>query len=325
MEDITRIYFYTDSSSSSSLVLFERKDGEIEPPTLWRETTSDSSDEIVQAGESTVIWYGESVNDDVGSANLIMDMSGHLFGNILDGDDSYSISTSISDGVITYEYDVVDVDSLPDERWGDDDDDGDDNDTSGRRLQNPSLRGNTARVHTTDVQENDNPWKNLDRKLQSSDSPVVDVLVVYTQAAQDAEGGFENIQALINLGIVQTNTAFANSGSEVRVQLVHSVKDTDFPDGDLDPWDALKKPNDGYFDYVPSLRTEYGADIVLLIANDMNGWCGVATIRGPQGAVARTCAVRSGKYSFAHEIGHQFVSQDVNKEKKRERERAINK
>jgi hypothetical protein len=68
----------------------------------------------------------------------------------------------------------------------------------------------------------------------------------------------------------------------------------------------LKTLNDGYFDYFPTLREQHGADIVMLIANTMNGYCGVAYLGGPIGAVARVCATLNGQYSFAHEVGHQF-------------------
>jgi hypothetical protein len=68
----------------------------------------------------------------------------------------------------------------------------------------------------------------------------------------------------------------------------------------------LKNSNDGYFDDVLELREQHGADIVMLTANTMNGYCGVAWLGGPFGAVARVCATRSGQYSIAHEVGHQF-------------------
>jgi hypothetical protein len=131
--------------------------------------------------------------------------------------------------------------------------------------------------------------------------------VIYTQKVRQLTQGHEPMQNFIELAMLQTNTAFANSNSEVRVRLAATVEDTSYPDdGSLDTWNSLITLDDGYFDDVLELREQHGADIVMLIANDMNGYCGVAYVGGPIGAVARACATLNGQYSFAHEVGHQF-------------------
>jgi hypothetical protein len=48
-----------------------------------------------------------------------------------------------------------------------------------------------------------------------------DVLVVYTAAARMAAGSTAAMQALINLGVAETNQAYANSGIIPRLRLVH--------------------------------------------------------------------------------------------------------
>ncbi len=64
---------------------------------------------------------------------------------------------------------------------------------------------------------------------------------------------------------------------------------------------------DGYMDNIHSLRDQYGADVVVLIAANYLGSCGRAAtidaISNEAFAVTRVdCAI--GNYSFAHEIGH---------------------
>ncbi|HUR22176.1 MAG TPA: M12 family metallo-peptidase [Vicinamibacterales bacterium] len=48
----------------------------------------------------------------------------------------------------------------------------------------------------------------------------IDVLVVYTAVAQAAQGGATGMTNLINLGVSETNTTYANSGVTQRVRLV---------------------------------------------------------------------------------------------------------
>jgi hypothetical protein len=168
-----------------------------------------------------------------------------------------------------------------------------------RRILTSSLRGALSQQATDHV--------NHQRHLQTPEP--VDVLVIYTQKVRQLTQGYEPMQNFIELAMLQTNTAFANSNSEVRVRLAATVEDTSYPDdGSLDTWDSLKTLNDGYFDDVLELREQHGADIVMLIANNMNGYCGVAYVGGPIGAVARACATFNGQYSFAHEVGHQFTA-----------------
>src|SRR5690606_20416486 len=71
--------------------------------------------------------------------------------------------------------------------------------------------------------------------------------------------------------------------------------------------DRLVGTSDGYMDNVHTLRSQYGADIVVLIVNDSPFLCGVAAtikagVNNAFAVVIDHCAV--GNYSFAHEIGH---------------------
>src|SRR5207253_8806448 len=57
--------------------------------------------------------------------------------------------------------------------------------------------------------------------LPAADSiTTIDLLVVYTPAARIAQGGTAAIEALIDLGVSETNQAYANSGALQRINLV---------------------------------------------------------------------------------------------------------
>ena len=58
----------------------------------------------------------------------------------------------------------------------------------------------------------------------SDDGSTIDVMVVYTPAARAAEGGTVAMEALIDLAVEETNTAFANSLIYPRIRLVHAAE-----------------------------------------------------------------------------------------------------
>lgn len=140
--------------------------------------------------------------------------------------------------------------------------------------------------------------------VTSADAPVIDVLVAYTAKAKSLSG---DIDALIDLAITETNTGYSTSGVNTSVNLVHKyqVSYTEANNSETD-LNRLAATNDGYMDEVHSLRTQYGADIVLLV-HDTNGYCGqadaiYADASSAFAIVDYDCA--TGYYSFGHELGH---------------------
>lgn len=138
----------------------------------------------------------------------------------------------------------------------------------------------------------------------SADAPVIDVLVAYTSKAASLSGG---IDALIDLAITETNNGYSASGINASVNLVHKyqVNYTEASNSETD-LNRLAATSDGYMDEVHSLRTQYGADIVLLV-HDTNGYCGqadaiYANASSAFAIVDYDCA--TGYYSFGHELGH---------------------
>ena len=145
------------------------------------------------------------------------------------------------------------------------------------------------------------------------DGSLIDVMVVYTSAARTGAGGEAAIQSLINLGISETNTAYANSQVVQRLRLVHTAEvsytETGNSSTDLS---RLRSTSDGFMDNIHALRDTYRADLVTLIINSSSdGNCGVGYLMNginpgfassAFNVVRRSCV--SPNYSFGHELGH---------------------
>jgi len=133
----------------------------------------------------------------------------------------------------------------------------------------------------------------------------LDVLVVYTASAANASG---DIAALIQLAIDETNTSYSNSGITIEARDAFSAQ-VDYDESNrtyAQHVAALQSPSDGIMDNVHSLRSQYKADVVVLLVNDTD-FCGLASVVNASvstafAAVFYDCA--TGNYSFGHEIGH---------------------
>lgn len=150
------------------------------------------------------------------------------------------------------------------------------------------------------------------RSAAADDGSIIDVMVVYTPAARISQGSTAAMNSLVNLGIAQTNAAYANSGVTQRVRLVYagevSYTEVDF----ATDRDRLQGTTDRFMDEVHQLRNLYGADLVSLWGN-YSGACGLAYPMLNESAsfealgfsvVDRNCA--TSNYSFAHELGHNM-------------------
>jgi hypothetical protein len=144
------------------------------------------------------------------------------------------------------------------------------------------------------------------------DGSRIDIMVVYTSAARAAEGSTAAMQALITLGVTETNQAYANSGIGTRLRLVHMAEvayaATGNPSLDLN---RITNAADGQLDFLHTWRNTYGADMVQMITTDAG--CGIAWLGGPFASMGgqqdRGWSVTendciSPNYTFAHEFGH---------------------
>jgi hypothetical protein len=138
---------------------------------------------------------------------------------------------------------------------------------------------------------------------------VVDVLVVYTTAARDAEGSDAAMRNMIDVGMADANQAFVNSNVGVRLQWGYmrvDYEETGDGIGDL----ARLREGVGTFAAVHAVRNQQGYDLVQLITKRMRGcgW-GYTSLQPSMGfsIVWRGC-YRDGRFSATHEIGHNFGS-----------------
>ena len=153
-----------------------------------------------------------------------------------------------------------------------------------------------------------------------ADDDVIDVLVAYTRAARENAGGHADIQAVIDLWVAETNQAYADSGVEQSIHLVHAEEvgyvEQDSLSIDLD---ALACGADEYsactvdaFDELHEMRERLGVDLVSLVTESGTDFCGMAFQFAGEppdaspwnsfSAVGLNCGARS----FAHELGHNM-------------------
>ncbi len=168
--------------------------------------------------------------------------------------------------------------------------------------------------------ENSDPLEGIfdqNHAIASLDSSyVIDVLVVYTAAARSGAGGTTNMQNLINLAVSETNLGYQRSGVFSSMRLVHTAE-INYDEAVLSNssgWSTALShltARDNIIDEVHNLRDSYGADLVVMIVNNMT-YCGIGWLMTPTytndsvgfSMVSRACA--TGYYSFAHETGHNM-------------------
>ena len=137
----------------------------------------------------------------------------------------------------------------------------------------------------------------LDTTVQANpddtdDGSVVDVLVIWTPAAEEVVGGEVSMLSLIDRDVAFANDAFERSGAFVFLNLVGAER-VDYLETDMyADLDRLSIPDDGHMDRVHDLRDALGADLVHLKTTSDGG---VAYLLG-----AFSINV------FAHEVGHNF-------------------
>lgn len=109
----------------------------------------------------------------------------------------------------------------------------------------------------------------------ATDGTVIDVMVVYSSAANDAS---TDIRAQINSEITWTNAVLEQSCTQTSLRLVHIERLSEAESGDsTTDLNRLRTSDDGYFDNIHTLRATYGADLVQMWASTgSSGTCGLA-------------------------------------------------
>jgi len=160
------------------------------------------------------------------------------------------------------------------------------------------------------------PDPSTDASVAADAGSTIDVMVVYTTAAKNANGGQTGIEALIDLGIALANTALTNSQINTQFRLVHTAEVAYAESGNYSTdLSRLRSTTDGIMDEVHAWRNTHKADLVALIEDNLGGVCGVAYVMtnvsagfaGSAFSVTQDSCVSS--YTLAHEMGHNMGSQ----------------
>jgi hypothetical protein len=142
----------------------------------------------------------------------------------------------------------------------------------------------------------------------------IDVMVVYTAAARDSNGGTTGIEGMIQTAIVDANNAYDDSGVGITLRLVE-LREVSYIEGGgiSQSLQDLTADGDGAMDEVHAWRDINKADMVSLITED-NDYCGVAWLMqelefsfesGAFSVVFSTCLTN---HTLAHELGHGMGS-----------------
>jgi hypothetical protein len=152
---------------------------------------------------------------------------------------------------------------------------------------------------------------------------IIDVMVIYTQAARNAIAVGTQAQqqaamnALIDSEVAVTNTVYADSGVVQRLRLVYKgeVNYTEQAGGGgfTTALNQVTTINDGVLDTVPTMRDTYKADFVSLWINNNNS-CGLGWLMTNESAsfasngynVVHWGCSGIANYTFAHELGHNM-------------------
>ena len=145
-------------------------------------------------------------------------------------------------------------------------------------------------------------------------SDFIDVLIVYTALAENWAGGPAGIVNWINLGLSETNTAYATSGVNQRVRLAHSQRVPYSEVGNFSTNLSNLRAGAPGLDTVPALRNLYTADLVSMFVRPVApDACGigfimttVSTAFAPNGYSVVDAPCSSPNGTLAHEFGHNM-------------------
>lgn len=152
---------------------------------------------------------------------------------------------------------------------------------------------------------------------ESNAAVTIDLLVVYTPAAKQwaTQNGY-NIDNLIDVAIQRSNLVFSNSQTGVTLNVTHK-QEIDYVESSnslSDDLFILRDSKDGKADDVHALRSQYDADLVVLLVGEVsvNGVLGIGFIPTDEWGNAKggfsvtRVKTLSNDFTFPHELGHNF-------------------
>jgi hypothetical protein len=140
---------------------------------------------------------------------------------------------------------------------------------------------------------------------------VIDVMVLYTNAAAVGAGGVSAMESDIDLAIAQANESRLASDVVHRLNLVY-VSQVSYSEGantSTQMLNCLRTGCDPSLANVHQLRNDHAADLVVLITESVDACgqsCPPLSISEDRAysVVSRDCSTRGGDYAFVHETGH---------------------
>lgn len=274
-------------------------------------------DDFVDDGNGAMTWMGYLEDEGKGYRVFLSQGEAGIIGNITTPDGSYELETvngrtylvdQVRSGLTLGSYDKDQVKPEMSSIAG-----------SGK----PGIEGTvqaalagTGSLPTTTIQTS---TATTTSATASTTTPVVDIMVLYTTVNQTATYAKQRIKYLVNI----TNRAYQDSFINMRLRLVHT-RPTSYAEKSTNN-SALSDlaNNRGAFANISALRTQYGADLVLLLRPyyvSKSANCGIAYVgfSGGSGAYSGSAygAISDGKSkeaptnyycgvsTFAHEVGH---------------------
>ena len=157
-------------------------------------------------------------------------------------------------------------------------------------------------------------------RQQADDPAQFDVMIVYTPAARDSEGGVSGIEATAALAVESANAAYANSGIHTRARLVRTQEVEYAESGSANTdLERLASADDGAMDEVHAWRDACHADLVSLFVENFSSTTDIAGVAKiavlfhggkPLGqefnGFTTVIAAYASPFTFAHEVGHNF-------------------
>jgi len=251
----------------------------------------ESSKTYFDSPEDSVFTWASTIGDEKG--NVLLTVTGtNMMGTIQIGKTSYGIEPL---GRGLHVLTKLDNSKFPS-------DESPDNYARMKSRKNVSKSKETHSSSTSPVQGKQGPVPATHATIW------IDVLVVYTNAAKDSEGGTSGINTLINSSIGNVNFTNLHSGLSAKLNLVAKFE-VNYSESEIAQTDLnfLMGKTDGIMDEVHAARDAWYADLVVLLVAPPLDDCGTAgsipAISGTAFAVVSTeCSVFNK--SFVHEVGH---------------------
>src|SRR5690606_29943699 len=149
--------------------------------------------------------------------------------------------------------------------------------------------------------------QNIEIKVRGCSNPRI--LVVASPAAETALGGFNGVQQLAQIAIVQLNDVFDNSDLNISAILTG----VEILDGFIEPFTILGALNQLITEAADEREAHFADLVVLITASYDNGAVGIAQGFGPPNAFAVVNEnLATNELTFVHEVGHLYGARHEN-------------